>query len=145
MTAGIVRNDRVRHAMAAELERCERGALIAGTRLVHPDMDGNSRVMCHVDRRERGAPIDTSEPARVAMGEHIEGLTVLLFRAGPEQLQAVLADAAAGLDIVIADGGGLAPCHLGADLALPISDGVADASERPALSDGRPPGLEQHV
>ena len=40
MAAGIVGDDGMRHAVRAELEGGERGALIARPRLVHPHMDG---------------------------------------------------------------------------------------------------------
>ena len=78
MAAGIVGNDRVRHAVMAELPGRQRGALIARAGLVDPDMDGDAAVMRQIDRRGGRAPIDRRQPAGVAMGQHIDALARLL-------------------------------------------------------------------
>jgi hypothetical protein len=35
-------------------------------------MDRHARVVRQEDRRQRGAPVDTRQPTRVAMGEDVE-------------------------------------------------------------------------
>src|SRR5690606_20116583 len=57
VAAGIVDDDRVRDAMTAELVSCQRGALVAWPRLVHPDMHGNASIVGVIDGRGRGAPV----------------------------------------------------------------------------------------
>ncbi len=102
IAAGIVGDDGVRHAVGAQLEGGERSALVAGPRFVHPDMNREASVVRHVDGRERGAAIDVTEPARVAMGENVERLAALLCRKPTQQFETVFADFAAGLDIFVA-------------------------------------------
>src|SRR5207302_411086 len=70
--AGVVGDDGMGHAVRAELVGGERGALIARPRLVHPHVDVDAGVVRHVYGGQRRAPIDAGEPARVAMGEHVD-------------------------------------------------------------------------
>ena len=72
MSAHVVGDDRVRYAVCRELEGRQQRALVARPRLVYPDMDGNAHIVRHVDWRERGAPVDTREPACIAMGEDLD-------------------------------------------------------------------------
>ncbi len=85
MATGIVRDDGMRHAMAAQFKCRQRGALIARSGFIDPDMHRQSRIMRHINGRQRRAPIDTGEPACVAMGKDIDGLAG--FRSGciPQQ------------------------------------------------------------
>ena len=80
MAAGIVGQDGVLDAMAAQLEGGERSALVARPRLVHPDMQRNARIMRQIDRRQRGAVIHRRQPAGIAMGEDVDGLAGLFGR-----------------------------------------------------------------
>ncbi len=104
--AGVVRDDGVRHAVRAQFEGGERRALVARAGLVHPDMDGKPGVMRHIDRRERGAPVHAGEPAGIAVGEDVDGFARLALGGLADQRQAVFADLAAGLDVLIAKGAG---------------------------------------
>ena len=56
-----------------------------------------------VDRRERRAPIDASEPARIAMGEDVDGRALLVLGMRLDEPEPMLADAAVGLHVLIAD------------------------------------------
>ena len=59
----------------------ERCTLIAGPGFVDPDMDGMvAAVMRQIDRGGRGTPIDGCQPAGIAMGQHVDGFALLLFR-----------------------------------------------------------------
>src|SRR5260221_10413534 len=62
MATGVVGDHGVRHAVMAKLPGGERGALIARTGLVDPDMNLDAALMREIDRRGRGAPIDGGEP-----------------------------------------------------------------------------------
>ena len=103
MPAGIVGDQRMRHAMRAELERGERSALIARPRLVDPHMQVDALVERAVDRRQRRAPIDAGEPAGIAMGEDVDAFAALLVGMRLDQAEPMLADPAIGLDILVAD------------------------------------------
>jgi len=81
MAAGIVGDDGMRHTMRTQLERSQRRALIAWARFIDPDMERQSCVMGHVDRRKRSPPIDARKPAGVAMGEDVEAFTLFFCAA----------------------------------------------------------------
>src|SRR4029079_11724937 len=145
MSAGIVGDDGMRHAMSTELKRGERGALIARPRLVHPDMDRDAGIVRAVDGRERRAPIDTSKPAGVAMGEDIDARALLLFGMRFDDAKSALTDLAAGFHIRIADLGGTGVSRGDARLARLVAQGGAHLIERPAeIDSGRTRG-EQTV
>ena len=72
MPARVVDDDGMRHAMLVQFPRGERRALVARPRFIDPDVDPASRIMRHENRRERRAPIDAREPARIAMSENVE-------------------------------------------------------------------------
>ena len=86
--------------MRAKLERGERGALVAWPRLIHPDMNRDLSVVRLVDRGQRRAPIDSGEPARVAMGEHVHAAALTRGDVCDHGLP-MMADQAAGFDILI--------------------------------------------
>mmetsp|Transcript_85749 Transcript_85749/g.227379 ORF Transcript_85749/g.227379 Transcript_85749/m.227379 type:complete len:224 (-) Transcript_85749:2-673(-) len=95
-------------------------------------MQPNAPVECHVDRRERGAPVGEGKPPRVAVGEHVDHG---LLATGPslcalgvadllEQRRASLADAVAEVRVLVCEparlrlrggdrGGGTAPALQG--------------------------------
>src|ERR1700722_16757232 len=112
MAAGIVGDDRMRHAMLAEFEGGQRGALIARPRLVDKDMDRHAAIMRNIDRRGRGAPVDSGEPASVAMSEHIHGPAKPPVRL-LDQRQTGRADTPAEFDVFVADFAGARPSGLG--------------------------------
>ena len=92
------------HAVRAELEGRQRRPLVARPRLVHPHMQRHAALVRLVDRRQRRAAIDGGEPAGVAVGEDVDRLLVLLALGRHQDgLEAVLADAPVGLDVVLAD------------------------------------------
>src|SRR5690606_8013694 len=98
VASSIVDDDCVRDTVAAELVSCERRALVAWPRLVHPNMNGNAGIVGVIDRRGRGAPVDAGEPAGIAMRQHVHRLAWLLLRSDfLDELEPVDADAAAGL------------------------------------------------
>ena len=73
MTAGVVGDDRMRHAVLGEFPGGEARALVAGTRFIDPDVHRDAGVVRRVDRRRGRAVIDEGEPAGVAMCEHVDG------------------------------------------------------------------------
>ena len=69
-------------------------------------MHGNAGVMGHVDRRERGSPIDARQPAGIAMGEDVELRGLACPRPqGLDHHAAVIADGAALLHVRVGNGG----------------------------------------
>ena len=139
ITAGVVGDDGVRHAMGPELERRQRRPLIARPGLVDPDVKRDTVVIGAVDRRQRRTPIDGGEPAGVAMGENVDALTALLVGMRLDQPVAVLADLAAGFHVVVADLGGLGIGGSHPRLARLVAHRLLHLAERPAKIDGRGP------
>ena len=93
MTAGVIRDYRMRHAMVAKFPCRERSALIARPGLVDPDMNLQAAIMRQINRRRRGAPIHRRKPAGIAMGQDIDWLAGPLRRSDLfDQRQAVPAD-----------------------------------------------------
>ena len=130
----------------AELEGGERGALIARARFVDPDMQRNACVMRHVDRRERGAPIDAGEPAGIAMGEDVERCRLLFRGRFAEDFEAVLADACGRSRHLRRRWRRLRARRAArAFVARLIAHRIAHALQRPAQIDRRGARLEQHV
>ena len=145
MAAGIVGQDGVGDAMAAQLERGQRGALVAGAGFVHPDMQGDAGVMRQIDGRQRGAVIHRRQPAGIAMGEDVEFLAGLLGGDLADDLQPVFADGLAHGHIFVGDGGGFLPGQGGALIARAVQQRVPHAPQGPAQIDGGGPGFGQHV
>lgn len=80
MTAGVVGDHRVRHAVMAEFPGGQRSTLIAGPGL-SPPRRGREYPDHAPDRSERSpCPIDGSKPAGVTMGQDIDGLARLFTR-----------------------------------------------------------------
>ena len=78
MAAGIVDDQRVRHAVAGHLPGGELGTLVARPRLVDIDVDRNAGFRRQIDRRGRGAVVDGRQPAGVAVGQDVDRLARLL-------------------------------------------------------------------
>ncbi len=104
MSARIINDKSVRHAMLAKLPAGQMRPLIARPRLIDPDMDRNAPIIRLIDGRERRSPVNGGQPAGVAMGEDIElALLSLRFPYATEDLQPVIADSAVDRDVLIAD------------------------------------------
>src|SRR5262245_11590407 len=136
MAARIVGDQRMRHAVRAKLEGRERGALIARPRLIHPHMHANALVMGAIDRRERRAPIDASEPPGIAMGEDIDGGPALLLGVRTDDSNSVLPDFSVRLDIFVANLSGAGERRRHALVARLVAHGLLHLIERPAEVDG---------
>ncbi len=103
VAAGVVGNHAVRHALFAQLEGGQARALVARPGLIHPDVDGQTLCVRQVDRRQRGAPVDGGEPARVAMRQHVEHLPWLARGEGLQQCQAIAGDGLVAGDVVFGE------------------------------------------
>ena len=142
MAADIVGDHRMRHAVLAELEGGQRGALVARPGLVDPDMDRDAGIVRGVDRRGGGAPIDGRQPTGVAMGENIDRRAALGRRELGDESGAVAADGAADLDIVVAD---RRRVGIGGGPSFAVGQGRENAAhfvERPAQIDRRGAGFQ---
>ncbi len=146
MTAGIVRDHRMRHAVPAELPRGERRALIARPRFVGIDMQRDALVMREIDGRRRRAPVHRCQPAGVAMGQHVDALAGFLARGDVlDQPQTVLADRAVNGDILIANLGGAFLGNSQPLAARPVAHRRHHLIERPFQVDRRRPRRQQRA
>src|SRR6202042_2840152 len=92
-------------------------------------------------RRGRGAVIDRGQPTGVAMGEDIDGLAGLLpRRQTAKDLEAVAANRAVDLDILVGDSLGLSVSGGGPRLGSQRGEMLADGVQRPAQVDRGGPG-----
>ena len=98
--------------MLAEFEGGQRRALIARAGLIDPNVNRNPGIMRVIDRRRRRAPVDTGEPPGVAMGQDVDGFVIFFRRDGFDDVEAMDADTAAHLDVVLGDGSGARVCRL---------------------------------
>ena len=142
MPARIVRDHRMRNAMRAEFIGCERCALIARARFVDPDMHGNTGIMRHIDGCQRRAPIDTGQPARIAMGENID-LILACFKHLADQRQPGLADCMAHSHILVANRRSPLPRRVKPFSRLKRSQNRPHIIQRPAQIDRCRARLEQ--
>ena len=87
--------------------------LVARPRFVHPDVQWQSGVVGAVNRRQRGTPVDRGQPARVAMGEHLQRAPALFPVQVLEQAQAVVSDGPVDVYVLVANlGGEFVGCRL---------------------------------
>ena len=136
MAADIVHHDRVRHAMVTKFPGGERGSLVARACLVDIDVNPDARVMRLVDRRGRRAPIDSCQPARIAMGENVDRRATLARGDLADQREPVVADGRTDRDILFRQLAGQSP-----GLLRPLGcgqrrEGQAQPLQRPAQVDG---------
>jgi hypothetical protein len=137
VSAEVVDDDGVRHAVADQFPGGEGGALVARTRLINPYMHGDAPIVGQVDRRQGGAPVDGGEPAGVAVGEDVDRPAAAALRPeSVDECEAMLADGPIHRNIFIADRcrklvGRLDPLIFGQS-----PDGIAHALQRPAEVDG---------
>jgi hypothetical protein len=80
MTAGVVRDDGVRHTLLLEFPRGEPCPLIARAGLIHPNMHRDALILRRIDRRGGAAVIHKGEPSGIAMRQDIHGLSWLACR-----------------------------------------------------------------
>ena len=83
-----------------QFEGRQRGALVARTGFVDPDVQVDTTFAGDIDRRERRAPIHGRQPAGVAMGQDVDGPTVLLAVNRLDDIGPVIADRSTGGDIL---------------------------------------------
>ena len=146
MAAGVVGDQRERHAVLAEFEGGERGALIARPRLVDIDMHRHAAVMGEIDRRRRGAPIDGREPAGVAMGQHVDRASACARCAASISVKPASPMAQVELDVLLADFVGARERRLAARRRRQRRDDRAHVVERVAQVDGgRAAGVERAI
>ena len=140
MAAGIVGDQRVRHAMAGQFPGGEAGALVARPRLVDPDVHRNAGVVRTVDDAERRAPVDAGDPAGVAMGEDVDRSDRALGLVGlADQRQPVLGDRRIGGDVFFGEPVGNGEGRIGTIGLRQARNLAPDDVERPAQIDrGRP-------
>src|SRR6266436_10082101 len=104
MTAGVIRDYGMRHAVMTELPGGERGSLIARAGLVDPNMDSMTAVVRQINRSSGRAPIHRRQPAGIAMGQHADALAGLLSRRDRlDQRKAVVADTLVDADVFFGD------------------------------------------
>src|ERR1700722_17858558 len=104
MSTGVVGYQGVWNSVMGQFPCRQRGSLVAGPRLVDPDVDRDSRIESLVNRCKRGSPIDGRQPSGIAMGQDLE--RSLLTKVVPEfaqQKQSVLAQERAIFGILISD------------------------------------------
>src|SRR5215469_11980644 len=92
----------MRDAVLAQFPGGEAGALIARPGLVDPDMNGNALVMRAIDGSKGRAPVDSREPAGIAMRQDVDPRrTAFAPPSLGDQSATVLADRAVDCDIRI--------------------------------------------
>src|SRR5258707_733398 len=140
MAADIVDDDGVRDAVLAELPGGQAGALVARPRLVDPDMNGNPVVMRAEHGGERGAPIDSGEPAGIAMSQDIDRRgAVLALPGGADEGAAMRTDRLIDRDILLANLGGAAIRRCDALGGRYRTQTILHVIERPSQIDRRRP------
>ena len=141
MAAGIVDDQRVRHAVAGHLPGGELGALVARARLVDIDVDRNAGLGGEIDRRGGGAVVDRRQPAGIAVGEDVDRLAGLLLRRDPlDDLKAVPADRAVEFDVLVGDLAGAAPGGggaVGCRAAAQSTRRISSSAQRRLIAVGR--------
>ena len=143
--ARVVDDHRVRDAVRAQLPRGQRGALVARPRLVDPDVNRNARVVRRVDARQRRPPVDRRQPARVAVGEHLDRLPGggAPRAGGADQRQRVRADRAVDGDVLVGDRVGGGARGVGARVGRQRRQARRHRVQRPAQVDGGGPRRQQ--
>ncbi len=137
VAAGIVGDHGMRHAVAAEFIGRQGRALVAGPRLVDPDMDRDAGVVRDIDRGQRRTPVDGGKPARIAVGQDVDRMTGRFSRRDrADQRQAVLADGAAERHVLVADQRRLGIGGLRARPGLQPRQPAAHARQRPVQVHG---------
>ena len=92
VAAGIIGDDGMGNALLQQLVGSDGGTLVARPGFIYPHMDGDTSLLGSVDRRRGCAMINTSQPARIAVGEDIDGFAFLFAADFFNQLQPVLTD-----------------------------------------------------
>src|SRR5271166_4610642 len=104
MSTGVVGYQGVWNSVMRQFPCRQGGSLVAGPRLVDPDVDRDSRIESLVNRCESSSPIDCRQPSGVAMRQDLK--RSLSTEAVPElaqQKQSMLAQERAIFGIFISD------------------------------------------
>ena len=141
--ADIVDDHSMRNAVLAEFEGRNAGALVARPGLVDPDMHVHALLVRKVYGRRRRAPVDRSQRPGIAVRQHIDRAAPFALRNFLEQRQAGAADAEADLDVLIANGRGVAANRLREVRVGRAFDQLQDALDCPAQVDGGRARFEQ--
>jgi len=83
MTTGVIRHDGVFDAVLAQLPCREPGTLIQGTCFVNPDMHVDPFIKRRIDGRGGRAVFNAGQPAGIAMGKDMNGVSLFLLADGP--------------------------------------------------------------
>ena len=104
VTAGIINNHMMRHAVLAQLPGGQKRTLVARPGFIDPDMDVQPGIKGLVNRRRGSAPINRGEPTGIAMGQNIDRLvSALLRRNRADQFQSMITNARVLCHSLIAD------------------------------------------
>src|SRR5690349_6318580 len=107
MSADIVRDNRVRHAVLPELPGRQTHALVAWAGRVNPHMNRHAPMVRLVNRRQRGPPADGCKPAAVAAAQHTKVTALGAFVQGlPQQTKAAAGDRWIDANVTVVDFGG---------------------------------------
>ena len=78
MTAGVVSDNGVVDAVFAKLPGRQTGSLVERPGFIHPDVNIDAFVKGGIDRGGGRAVLDTGQPAGVAVGQDMDGLSFFL-------------------------------------------------------------------
>ena len=112
MTTGIINNQGMGNVFLGKFPGSQLGALVPWPGFIHADVNGYSGLVGSIDRRSGRAVIHKGQPAGIAVGENIDRFTIFAIAYLFDDLQSVLADAAAEFSIFIGDLAGRDKCGL---------------------------------
>ena len=137
VAAGVVGDDDVGDVLMSEFPGGESSALIAWAGFIDPDMDGDACGVGGVDGGRCGAVVDEGEPASVAVGEDVDGLSGG-FAGGDvlDEGEAMLTDGGAGGGVFVGDAVGFGEGVFGPGGGWEGEEVVELAFEGPGEVDG---------
>src|SRR3974390_2705000 len=145
VSAGVVRDHGVRHAVLSEFPGGKRSALIARARLVGIDVQVDPFVVRHVDRSGGRATVDGREPAGIAMREHVHAPADFALGDPLDQLQPFASDRLIDGDVLVRDLLRAFERGIGTFAARAVPPARHHFFERPFQIDGGRPGREQRL
>mmetsp|Transcript_24999 Transcript_24999/g.62897 ORF Transcript_24999/g.62897 Transcript_24999/m.62897 type:complete len:383 (-) Transcript_24999:370-1518(-) len=102
MSASVVRNHGVVHALLQQLPGSEGGALVARPRLIHPHVHLEPGLLRGVDGARGGAVVRKGQPACIAVCQDVERVAGLPVRQeAADDTQPMLPDALAPLHVLV--------------------------------------------